>query len=42
MEKKANSLIAKNLLNFTEGHWNFSAEGGLFQEEDPVSNDFTV
>ena len=42
LNRKGNTLFAKNLLNFIEGNWNFWSEGDVFKEENGASDDSTV
>ena len=42
LNRRGNSLFAKNLLNFTESNWIFDYDGDSFSEEYCVSNDPTV
>ena len=41
LNRKGNSVFAKNLLNFIEANRIFNYEGDLFSEENCVSNDST-
>ena len=38
LNKKGNTLFAKNLLNFIEGNWNFRSERDVFKEENGASD----
>ena len=42
LNRKGNSLFAKNLLSFTDGNWIFDYDRDSFSEEYCVSNDSTV
>ena len=42
LNRKGNSLFAKNLLSFIESNWIFDYDGDSFSEEYCVSNDPTV
>ena len=42
LNTKGNTLFAKNLLNFTEGNWNFRSGRDVFKEENGAPYDSTV
>ena len=42
LNRKGNTLFAKNLLDFVEGNRNFRSEKDIFKEENGASDDSTV
>ena len=42
LNRKGNTLFAKNSLNFIEGKWNFRSERDVFTEENGASDDSTI
>ena len=42
LNRKGDSIFAKNLIDFIEGNGNFDSDGELFQMEEDVSDDSTI